>query len=40
MNKALVDEPTKPTKLGNVGFVGRAYSLFFELRSLYDLAND
>jgi len=38
MNKALVDDPTKPTKLGNVGFVGSAYSLFSELKGLYDLA--
>ena len=38
MNKALVDDPTKPTKLGNVGFVGCAHSLFSEFKGLYDLA--
>lgn len=38
MNKALVDDPTKPAKLGNVGFVGCAYGLFSELKGLYDLA--
>lgn len=38
MNKALVDDPTIPTKLSNVGFVGCAHSLFSELKGLYDLA--
>jgi hypothetical protein len=38
MNKALVDDPTKPTVPSFVGFVGSAYSLFAELMGLYDLA--
>jgi len=38
MNKSLVDDPTKPTLPSFVGFVGSAYSLFTELRGLYDLA--
>jgi hypothetical protein len=38
MNKAPVVDPTKPTKLGNVGFVGSAHSPFSELKGLYDLA--
>ena len=38
MNKVLVCNPTKPAKLGYVGYVGCAYSLFSELKGLYDLA--
>ena len=38
MNKSLVDDPTKPTLPSFVGFVGSAYSLFTELKGLYDLA--
>lgn len=38
MYKALVDDPTKPTKLSSVGFAGCAYSLFSELKGLYALA--
>jgi len=38
MNKVLVDDPTKPTELGNVGFVGCSCSPFAEKKGLYDLA--
>jgi hypothetical protein len=38
MNKALVTDPTKPTKLGNVGFVGLICGLFSEFRGCDELA--
>lgn len=38
MNKALVDDPTKPTIPSFVGFVGSEYGLFSDLKGLYDLA--
>ena len=38
MNNPIVSDPTKPTKLGYVGFVGTEYRLFLDLKGFYDLA--
>jgi len=38
MNNPLVNDPTKPTKLGYVGFVGIECRLFLDLKAFYDLA--
>jgi hypothetical protein len=38
MNNPLVYNPTIPTKLGYVGFVGIEYRLFLDLKAFYDLA--
>jgi len=38
MNNSLFNDPTKPTKLGYVGFVGFEYRLILDLKAFYDLA--
>ena len=38
MNKALVDDPTKPTIPSFVGFVGCLHGLFSQFKVIYDLA--